>query len=95
MKRVMVLNLKIIIPTEPVQGVEAETVLDIPPEGHPDSISRKLLDFRKEDWVSLFERSADGTVVVRRDVDVFFRARRYKFSSGPEADGTFQIKRDW
>ena len=51
-------------------------------------------DFHKEDWISLFDRSADSAVRVRSDVSAYFESKRYKFSR-LESDGSFELAKDW
>jgi hypothetical protein len=80
--------------TGPIRQVEAETDIGPAQVGWPDSISGKLLDFHKKDWVGLFERTTDGTVTVHHDVAVSFRVKRYKFTR-LESDGTFELTKDW
>lgn len=90
----MILQLDIAIGTSTIKQVKVETNLNPDQVDWPDSITGILLDFEKKDWVALFEPAADGPAVVRQDVTVGFKGKRYKFSR-LESDGSFELKKDW
>jgi hypothetical protein len=101
----MLMLLQLSIACRRVKYVVAEISLDATQVNRaltfpPDSISGKLLDFRKEEWFADLEQTEAGTLTVQQDANVVLveigprrlvKTRSYGFTS-LGSEGTFGLR---